>query len=58
MADYLDSLASIFNSYYEKYPVLSSTEPYRSFRLALIKVLVTVLENGFYILGIPAIERM
>lgn len=58
VADYLDSLASIFNSYYEKYPVLSSTEPYRSFRLALIKVLVTVLENGFYILGIPAIERM
>ncbi len=58
VADYLNSLALIFNSYYEKYPVLSSLEPYRSFRLALIRVLATVLENGFYILGIPTIERM
>ncbi len=58
VADYLNTLALIFNSYYEKYPVLSSPEPYRSFRLVLMRILVTVLENGFYILGIPTIERM
>jgi arginyl-tRNA synthetase len=58
VAEYLDSLALIFNSYYEKAPVLKSEEPVRSFRLALVNAVKTVLETGFYILGIPILTKM
>jgi arginyl-tRNA synthetase len=58
VAEYLDSLALIFNSYYEKAPVLKSEEPVRSFRLALVNAVKTVLEAGFYILGIPILTKM
>jgi len=58
VAEHLDSLALIFNSYYEKAPVLKSEEPVRSFRLALVNAVKTVLEAGFYILGIPTLTKM
>ena len=58
VAEHLDGLALIFNSYYEKAPVLKSEEPVRSFRLALVNAVKTVLEAGFYILGIPTLTKM
>lgn len=58
VAEHLDSLALIFNSYYEKAPVIKSEEPVRSFRLALVNAVKTVLEAGFYILGIPTLTKM
>lgn len=58
VAEHLDGLALIFNSYYEKAPVIKSEEPVRSFRLALVNAVKTVLEAGFYILGIPTLTKM
>ncbi len=58
VAEYLDGLALLFNSYYEKAPVLKADEPTRSFRLALVNSVKTVLESGFYILGIPILTKM
>jgi arginyl-tRNA synthetase len=57
-AEHLDGLALVFNSYYEKAPVLKAEEPVRSFRLALVNAVKTVLEAGFYILGIPTLTKM
>lgn len=58
ISEYLDGLALVFNSYYEKAPVLKAEEPVRSFRLALVNSVKTVLEAGFYILGIPTLTKM
>ncbi|MGC8993895.1 MAG: arginine--tRNA ligase [Pyrobaculum sp.] len=58
IAEFLDGLALTFNSYYEKAPVLKAEEPVRSFRLALVNAVKTVLEAGFYILGIPILTKM
>lgn len=58
VAEFLDGLALVFNSYYEKAPVLKTEEPVRSFRLALVNSVKTVLAAGFYILGIPTLTKM
>lgn len=58
VAEYLDGLALVFNSYYEKAPVIKAEEPVRNFRLALVNAVKTVLEAGFYILGIPTLTKM
>jgi arginyl-tRNA synthetase len=58
IAEFLNGLSLLFNSYYEKAPVLKAEEPVRSFRLALVYAVKSVLEAGFYILGIPAVARM
>lgn len=58
VAEFLDGLALVFNSYYEKAPVLKAEEPVRSFRLALVNAVRTVLEAGFYILGVPVLTKM
>ncbi|AFA38402.1 arginyl-tRNA synthetase [Pyrobaculum oguniense TE7] len=58
VAEYLDGLALLFNSYYEKAPVLKAEEGVREFRIALVNAVKTVLEAGFYILGIPTLTKM
>ncbi|MEL9990553.1 MAG: arginine--tRNA ligase [Thermoproteus sp.] len=58
ISEYLNSLAVSFNSYYEKYPVIKSEEPVRSFRLALVNAVRTVMKNGLSILGVPILQRM
>ncbi|MEM0478965.1 MAG: arginine--tRNA ligase [Pyrobaculum sp.] len=58
VAEFLDGLALVFNSYYEKAPVLKAEETVRNFRLALVNSVKTVLEAGFYILGIPTLAKM
>jgi arginyl-tRNA synthetase len=58
ISEYLNSLSVVFNSYYEKYPVIKSEEPVRSFRLALVNAVKTVMRNGLNILGVPALQRM
>ncbi|MEZ0247759.1 MAG: arginine--tRNA ligase [Thermoproteus sp.] len=58
ISEYLNALAVSFNSYYEKYPVIKSEEPVRSFRLALVNAVRTVMKNGLNILGVPILQRM
>jgi len=57
-ADYLMDVASAFNDFYSKYPVLKANSELRMHRLALVDACRIVLRNGLELLGIEAIERM
>ena len=54
---YLLELASAFNSYYAKYPILNGGDE-TLYRLALTRAVCQTLSNGLYVLGINAPERM
>ena len=54
---YLLELASAFNSYYAKYPILKGGDE-APYRLSLARAVSQVLSNGLYVLGITAPERM
>lgn len=58
ISDYLNSLALLFNSYYEKYPVIKAEGDVRRFRLALVNVVRITMKNGLEILGVPVLSRM
>ena len=58
VVEYVNKLATLFNRWYEKYPAIRAGEPVRSFRLALVKAVRTVLGSAMDILGIPRIEKM
>jgi len=58
IALYLRELCDLFNSYYEKYPVLNADEPARSFRLKLVTVISQVLENAMNLIGLTPLEKM
>ena len=58
LCTYLFDLAQSFTSFYEACPVLSSSDPTRSSRLALCEVTARVLARGLELLGIDSPERM
>jgi arginyl-tRNA synthetase len=55
---YLNDLAALFHSYYNKYKVLSDEEGLSRARLFLMKSILVVLSNALRILGVSAPERM
>ncbi len=55
---YLNDLAALFHSYYNKHKVLSDEEGLSKARLFLTKSILTVLGNALKILGVSAPERM
>jgi arginyl-tRNA synthetase len=55
---YLNELASVFHSYYNKNKVISDNRELTSARLFLIKAISTVLGNALKILGVNAPEKM
>ncbi len=55
---YTRELCDVFNTYYEKYPVLNAEEPSRSFRIKLVECISQVLENCMNLLGLIPIEYM
>ena len=55
---YLMDLAGKFHSYYANTPVLSGDEKTIKARLALLRVVATVLSNGLNLLGVHAPETM
>ncbi len=55
---YLNDLAALFHSYYNKYRVLSDDEGLSRARLFLIKSILTVLRNALRLLGVSAPDRM
>ncbi len=55
---YLFELVQLFNDYYHEVNILKSEPKTRKARLALIKAIAQVLENGFNILGLKVIEEM
>ncbi len=58
-ADYLMDVASAFNDFYTKNPVIKAESPeLRMHRLAIVDACRIVIRNGLELLGIQAVERM
>jgi len=55
---YLNDLAGLFHSYYNKYKVISDDEDVSRARLFLVKCIQTVLNNALTLLGVSAPEKM
>ncbi len=55
---YLNDLAALFHSYYNKHRVLSDDEELSKARLFLVKSVLTVVRNTLRLLGVSAPERM
>lgn len=58
LARYSYTLATAFNLFYEKVPVLKGEADIRAARLALVGAFGIALKNALEILGITALERM
>lgn len=58
VAKYLFELVQLFNDYYHGVNILKAEPKLRRARLALIKVVAQVLNNGFNILGLKVVEEM
>lgn len=58
LARYLLDLAQQINSFYVSHPVLQEKKELEQARLALVKVVQQVLQNGLRLLGIEALEEM
>ncbi|HEV2108600.1 MAG TPA: arginine--tRNA ligase [Thermomicrobiales bacterium] len=58
LTNYVYELAKAFNDFYHACPVLSSEEPTRTARLALVAATRRALANGLKVLGIEAPEEM
>ena len=57
LCTYLFELAQLFNSFYNKYPILNSS-PERQFRLDLVAGVSIVLKKGLNLLGMSTLEKM
>ncbi len=58
IANYAYELATSFNEFYEKVPVIKTEGETRKVRVSLVKAFRQVLGNCLWILGIEALERM
>ena len=58
IAEYLFCLASDFNLFYQKLPVLKADFELRQARLGLISAVAVTLKNGLSLLGIEVLEKM
>jgi arginyl-tRNA synthetase len=54
---YLNDLAGLFHSYYNKYKVISDDEAMTRTRLFLVKCIQTVLKKALTLLGVSAPEK-
>jgi len=55
---YLNDLAGVFHSYYNKNKVISENEELTAARLFMVKIIRIVLQNALNILGVGAPEKM
>lgn len=58
LAKYLFELVQMFNDYYHEVNILKAEPKVKKARLALIRAIAQVLNNGFNILGLKVIEEM
>ena len=58
IANYAYKLASEFNDFYEKAPVLRAREDVRRFRLGIVMAFKITLANVLRLLGVPLMEEM
>ena len=55
---YLYRLAKSFNDFYERCPVLSSTDPVRRYRLAIVRAYASTVELLARLVGLPLVKKM
>jgi arginyl-tRNA synthetase len=58
LTKYLFELVQLFNDYYHEINILKAKPGVRKARLALVRAVAQVLENGFGILGLKALAEM
>jgi arginyl-tRNA synthetase len=58
IATYLYSVAHLYNTFYQKHPILKGSNESQQFRLALTNAVAHVLQNGLHLLGIRTVEKM
>jgi len=58
ICNYAYELSTVFNSFYEKCPVLSAKEAVRNFRLTLVQLTKNILKDCLNMLGIKPLEKM
>ncbi len=58
LCQYLLAIASAFNLFYHKFPVLKAEKSTKNARVALVEATSVVLKNGLNLLNIEALEEM
>lgn len=58
IANYLYGLASQFNLFYQKYPILKTEEKNKQLRLLITQATAQIIKNGLYLLGIETVDKM
>jgi len=58
LCDYLYNLSSLYNYFYQQFPILKVPEEDRSKRVQLTLATSYILRRGFYLLGMPVISKM
>ncbi len=58
VCNYLYELATVFNNFYERVPVLKSEGGDKDFRLTLVQATKNVFKIGLNLVGIEALEKM
>ncbi len=58
IATYLTELASAFNSFYGNTIIVNKSDPYASYRVALVEAFHSTMKNGLWLLGIQTPEKM
>lgn len=56
--DYCYDLCSLTNSFYQNNPILKVDNEIKEFRLTLVRSIIKVLDEGFYIIGIKGPYKM
>lgn len=58
VATYLHELASSFNTFYGKEPIVEKDDPESTYKLFVVNAVAETLKKGLYLLGIEAPEKM
>lgn len=58
IANFLYQLASAYNLFYQKQPILKASSPVRNLRLLLTKATGIIIKKALFLLGIETVEKM
>lgn len=58
IANYLYDLASQYNLFYQKCPILKAEKEKKEFRILITKATANIIKKGLYLLGINTVEKM
>lgn len=58
IANYLYELAQTYNTFYQKVPIIKSSDKEKQLRLAITAATAQIIKNGLNLLGIGVLEKM